>query len=60
MARKAVTGLDMPFDEAVADPAKRGVATYLAIVLRSVRDTFAGRVAGGLGLSAGFSSSDGD
>lgn len=59
-ARKAVTGLDMPFDEAVADPDKRGVATYLAIVLKSVRDTFAGRIAGGLGLSAGFSSSDGD
>ena len=60
IACKAVTGLDMPFDEAVADPTKRGVATYLAIVLRSVRDTFAGRISAGLGLSAGFSSTDGD
>lgn len=59
-ARKAVAGLDMPFDEAVADPDKRGVAAYLAIVLRSVRDTFSARIAAGLGLSAGFSSSDGD
>jgi Predicted periplasmic lipoprotein len=59
-ARKAITGLSLPLDEAAADADGRGPATYLLVVLRSVRDTFSGRIAPGLGLSAGFSSLDGD
>lgn len=59
-ARKGISALPMPLDAAAADAEGRGAATYLLLALRSVRDTFSGRIAGGLGLAAGFSATDGD
>lgn len=59
-ARRLLGTVEGPLGEAAADPESRGLAEYPRIVLLSVRDTFNGRIASGLGLSAGFSSLDGD
>lgn len=59
-ATRTLNSLSGPLPDAAADPEQHGAVNYLLIVLHSVRDTFAGRIAVGLGLSAGFSSLDGD
>ncbi len=58
--RKTIASTEKPLPEAAADPATHDAVNYIRLVLLSVRDTFSGRIAGGLGLSAGFSSLDGD
>lgn len=57
-AAKAATGV--PIDQALADPAKRGKLDYYRIVTSGLSDLFAKRLAGEFGLTAGFSSLDGD
>jgi uncharacterized protein len=59
-ARKTIASMEKPLPEAAADPKTHDAVNYIRLVLLSVRDTFSGRIAGGLGLSAGFSSLDGD
>lgn len=51
---------DGPIAEALADPAKRGKLAYLLIVTSSLSDLFGVRLSGAFGLTAGFSSLDGD
>lgn len=53
-------GLHAPVAPALSDPETHGAARYVAIVVSSLRDTLARRVGSTLGLSAGFSSTDGD
>ncbi|TDH35955.1 peptidase M75, Imelysin [Pseudohoeflea suaedae] len=59
-AQRTIDRMKQPLPQAAADPETRDAANYLRLVLLSIRDTFSGRIAGGLGLSAGFSSLDGD
>jgi predicted lipoprotein len=56
-AAVAVTG---PIDAALADPAKREKLGYFALVTSSLSEQFGTRLSGALGLTAGFSSLDGD
>lgn len=56
-AAAAVTG---PIDAALADPAKREKLGYFALVTSSLSEQFGTRLSGALGLTAGFSSLDGD
>lgn len=59
-ARRTIAALKLPMAEAAAGPTTHGSVNFLRITLLSIRDTFSGRIATGLGLSAGFSSLDGD
>lgn len=59
-ARRTITRTETPLPDAATDPETYEAVNYLRLVLLSIRDTFSGRIAGGLGLSAGFSSLDGD
>ncbi|MEP9372324.1 imelysin family protein [Mesorhizobium sp. KR1-2] len=49
-----------PLADVLADPARRGKLAYLGIVTSSLSELFGIRFADALGLSAGFSSLDGD
>lgn len=51
---------DSPIEEALADPAKRGKFAYFGVVTSSLSEIFGTRLAAELGLTAGFSSLDGD
>lgn len=59
-AHRALATPQLPLPQAAADPVQRGALQYLLIVTRSIRRLFTERMAVGLGLSAGFSSLDGD
>lgn len=56
-AASAVTG---PVDAALTDAEKRGKLAYFGVVTSSLSELFGTRLAGALGLTAGFSSLDGD
>lgn len=56
-AAEAVTG---PIDAALTDPEKRGKLSYFGVVTSSLSELFGTQLAGALGLTAGFSSLDGD
>jgi predicted lipoprotein len=56
-AAKAATG---PIADVLADPDKRGKLTYFGLVTSSLSDIFGTQMSGALGLTAGFSSLDGD
>lgn len=49
-----------PIDEVLADPAKRAKLEHFALVTSSLSNLFGVRLSGEFGLSAGFSSLDGD
>ncbi|HHZ09437.1 MAG TPA: peptidase M75, Imelysin [Rhizobiales bacterium] len=59
-AAHAADRADGPVDEALKDPARRNALSYLRIVTRSLSDLFGTKLAAELGLTAGFSSLDGD
>ena len=59
-AQRTIDTMNEPLPQAAANPETRDAVNYVRLVLLSIRDTFSGRIAGGLGLSAGFSSLDGD
>lgn len=57
----ALTGLrGKPIDAALSDPELREKFTYFRVVTSSLSELFGTRLSGALGLSAGFSSLDGD
>lgn len=56
-AAKAATG---PIAEVLADPDRRSKLAYFGIVTSSLSDIFGTQMSGALGLTAGFSSLDGD
>lgn len=49
-----------PIDAVLGAPTKRGKLAYFAVVTSSLSELFGTRLAGALGLTAGFSSLDGD
>ena len=59
-AQNAVAGITGPIDAVLADPEKRAKLTYFGVVTSSLSELFGTRLAGALGLTAGFSSLDGD
>jgi len=59
-ARQTIATLNQPLAQAVTNPNSHGSVNFIRIAIISIRDTFSGRIAAGLGLSAGFSSLDGD
>ncbi|PWK70543.1 imelysin family protein [Aminobacter sp. AP02] len=59
-AQNAVTKITRPIDAVLADPEKRAKLAYFGVVTSSLSELFGTRLAGGLGLTAGFSSLDGD
>jgi predicted lipoprotein len=59
-AAKAAAAADNPVAELLADPEKRAKLTYFGIVTSSLSEIFGTRLSAELGLTAGFSSLDGD
>lgn len=59
-AQKAAAGAKGPIADVLADPEKRAKLAYLGIVTSSLSDIFGTQMSGALGLTAGFSSLDGD
>jgi predicted lipoprotein len=59
-AERALTELDGPITDTLADADKRQKLTYVRLVTSSLSELFGVRLAAALGLSAGFSSLDGD
>jgi predicted lipoprotein len=59
-AESALKAADGPVAEMLADPARREKLAYARIVTSSLSELFGVRLAGALGLTAGFSSLDGD
>ena len=59
-AAKAVAAADHPVAELLADPEKRAKLAYFGIVTSSLSEIFGTRLSAELGLTAGFSSLDGD
>lgn len=59
-AQAAAASITGPIDAALADPAKREKLSYFALVTSSLSEQFGVRLSGALGLTAGFSSLDGD
>lgn len=51
---------DMPIDKVIEDEDARSKLRYLLILTNSIRGIMVGQLANDLGLSAGFSSNDGD
>lgn len=56
----ALASADEPIEDVLADPAKRGRLTYASVVTSSLSELFGTRLSGEFGLTAGFSSLDGD
>ncbi|MEZ5783557.1 MAG: imelysin family protein [Rhizobiaceae bacterium] len=56
----ALRTVEEPIDSVLKDPAKRKKLDYARLVTSSLSDLFGDRLAGALGLTAGFSSLDGD
>lgn len=59
-AARAAEGVHGSIDEVLRDPARRDAVAYLGIVTSSLSELFGTRLAPVLGLTAGFSSLDGD
>lgn len=59
-AESALEVADGPAAEILADPARREKLAYARLVTSSLSELFGVRLAGALGLTAGFSSLDGD
>ena len=59
-ADRALSGLSGPPAEFLADPDKREKLVYVRLVTSSLSELFGSRLAPALGLTAGFSSLDGD
>jgi len=59
-AELALRPLDGPVADVLADPERRNKLAYAKLVTSSLSELFGVRLAGALGLSAGFSSLDGD
>lgn len=59
-AQNAVAGITGPIDTVLANPDKRAKLTYFGVVTSSLSELFGTRLSGALGLTAGFSSLDGD
>ncbi len=59
-AERALDAADGPVAETLGDPARREKLAYARLVTSSLSELFSVRLAGALGLTAGFSSLDGD
>jgi predicted lipoprotein len=59
-AIRAAEGAEGPVDEVLADPERRGKLSYFKLVTTSLSELFGKRLSAELGLTAGFSSLDGD
>ena len=59
-AIRAAGAAEGPTADALADPEKRGKLAYFALVTTSLSELFGTRLSGAFGLTAGFSSLDGD
>ncbi|EFG2587221.1 peptidase M75, Imelysin, partial [Escherichia coli] len=59
-AQRALAGLDQPVADLLKDEQGRQKLTYFRLVTSSLTDLFGSKLSGALGLSAGFSSLDGD
>lgn len=59
-AANAAAGTQGPIADVLADPDKRAKLAYFGLVTSSLSDIFGTRMSGALGLTAGFSSLDGD
>ncbi len=59
-AARAAAGAAGPIDRVLADPEKRAKLAYFGLVTSSLSDIFGTQMSGALGLTAGFSSLDGD
>ena len=59
-AAKAVAAADGSIADVLADPERRGKLSYFGIVTSSLSEIFGTRLSAELGLTAGFSSLDGD
>jgi len=59
-AIRAAEGASGPIDEVLADPTRRGKVAYFKLVTTSLSELFGKRLSAELGLTAGFSSLDGD
>lgn len=58
--QNAAAGITGPIDAALADADKRAKLTYFGVVTSSLSELFGTRLSSALGLTAGFSSLDGD
>lgn len=59
-AANAAAGAEGPIAEVLADPDRRGKLAYFGLVTSSLSNIFGAQMSGALGLTAGFSSLDGD
>lgn len=59
-ALNALASANGPIEDVLADPAKRGRLTYTGVVTSSLSELFGTRLSAEFGLTAGFSSLDGD
>lgn len=59
-AATAAAGATGPIDDVLANTDRRGKLNYFGVVTSSLSELFGTRLAGALGLTAGFSSLDGD
>ena len=59
-AANAAAGADGPIADVLADPDKRSKLAYFELVTSSLSNIFGTQMSGALGLTAGFSSLDGD
>jgi len=59
-AANAAKAADGPIADVLADPDRRGKLAYFGLVTSSLSDIFGTQMSGALGLTAGFSSLDGD
>jgi predicted lipoprotein len=59
-AAQAAKAADGPIADMLADPERRGKLTYFGLVTSSLSEIFGTQMSGALGLTAGFSSLDGD
>lgn len=59
-AIRAAEAAEGPTADVLADPEKRGKLAYFALVTTSLSELFGTRLSGAFGLTAGFSSLDGD
>ncbi|MCX7305610.1 MAG: peptidase M75, Imelysin [Hyphomicrobiales bacterium] len=59
-AASAAKGADGPIAAVLADPDRRAKLAYFGLVTSSLSDIFGTQMSGALGLTAGFSSLDGD